>query len=1241
MNLADVVGPLLEWLWRASWQASVLVGLVLLVQAIFRNKLAARWRSALWWLVLIRLVMPVVPQTPWSLFNYMHLDRMRVASVPLVSRAIGPRVQEGLDAAFARPSAPGPAEPNKKVSTPTPEAGAAAPTVVVAAGAPERPGQPWAWRQTLAAFWLAGVLVFLGRVAWAYGAFARRLRHLPGIQDPTLLALFDECRQTMGARKPAALIATPEVDSPALFGCWRVRLLLPERLTTEFSREELRYVLLHELAHLRRGDVRLNWLITLLQALHWFNPVLWLGFARMRADRELACDALALAVAPDEAKRPYGRTILRLLEGFTHPSPVPGLVGIVEDRKQMENRLRMIARFKKSNRGSAPVALLLIGLVAVTLTDAQTDNGGARQPTALVGADTVVEPKTELKFTAARTIEGSNDQVSVADKLALSPNGRWFHWGGMVLPLDGAAPFRLVDLQVQDEACSPDGRWIAYINKGGLYVVPVDADDGKSAGPVRTLSDTPDIGEGRCLAWTRDSARVVLLDSQGGMRAVSVRDGVAGEWTDLASLGILSPDGRTLAYSAWGDGIWIQSAAGGVAQRLSSRGEFNRCEPVAWSADSQWIIGRASAEPDRHELRFIHAADGRQYAVAVPTEVGTFVGMAHTSRELCFYRRSYEVRNTPRIVSFGDRQPKSVSLDRPPDLPRLYQWSPDGATVTAITWNNKDDRGRCWLLPVSGAPVRELNVDLPELGGITPLRLDPSCRRLLFAATDKDGQEAYFVAPVSLELGKTIGPADRLGTHLFGGPTFWAPDGSRLAVRRAGQLWTVSPEGNEWSQPSPNIVYCDFVSWSPEGSQLGFVTYPQPGNLLYVVPAQGGEPRVVHTWPGNSFAWDWTPDGKSVTVAADGVLRNVPIAGGTGEALLRLPELGFSDVNWLGWSPDGQQLAFYAVGSAKERDELFVMGGQDRIPRKLTAQDHWPTREGFAWSPDSHSIAYTYQDRVKVGRAGILYTLDADEALKKAMAEALPPAPIAGLNSDALKRWETTALPGTTIAEQKPAASITAPPAEPILGPVFTDNFDHGASPHWRLLDTLEVTDPTLHQGHAVENGELVLAHASARLDGSDGIDWTDYLVKVRICIKAAVPGGQGLVGIHTRTTPSNFGILNADRYNLLIVCQDNTPRSLWLGRLYRDASNQGRRVTLGASTCSVVRDQWFTLELEVRGQQLRGYLDGKLVMEATDAALAKGGIWLSAYRARAHFDDFSVRQLPWTVALGKTASQP
>jgi bla regulator protein BlaR1 len=64
------------WLLRASWQAAALAILVLAAQAVFRKKLSARWRYALWLLVLARLALPVSPPSPVSIFNYARLDRL-------------------------------------------------------------------------------------------------------------------------------------------------------------------------------------------------------------------------------------------------------------------------------------------------------------------------------------------------------------------------------------------------------------------------------------------------------------------------------------------------------------------------------------------------------------------------------------------------------------------------------------------------------------------------------------------------------------------------------------------------------------------------------------------------------------------------------------------------------------------------------------------------------------------------------------------------------------------------------------------------------------------------------------------------------------------------------------------------------------------------------------------------------------------------------------------------------------
>lgn len=143
--------------------------------------------------------------------------------------------------------------------------------------------------------------------------------------------------------------------------CWRTS-----------AARKLRYIFLHELAHVKRRDMAVHWLATVLQVLHWFNPILRFGFRRMAADRELACDELALSQTNAHETRSYGETIIKLLESFAQPAPLPGLMGIIEDKNEMAQRITMIAKFKRRSRWSALALVLIAAVGLITLTDAET-----------------------------------------------------------------------------------------------------------------------------------------------------------------------------------------------------------------------------------------------------------------------------------------------------------------------------------------------------------------------------------------------------------------------------------------------------------------------------------------------------------------------------------------------------------------------------------------------------------------------------------------------------------------------------------------------------------------------------------------------------------------------------------------------------------------------------------------------------------------------------------------------------
>jgi len=190
--------------------------------------------------------------------------------------------------------------------------------------------------------------------------------------NQAMLELFEKCKAQMGVQTLVAVVPSDQIRSPALFGFIRPRLLLPREMLEKAGYEEMRYVFLHELAHLKRRDIYVGWLTSFLQVLHWFNPLVWFAFYRMRSDRELACDALVLARTQKEESQEYGRAIVGLLRRFSRSQPLPAMAGILETKTQLKRRITMIARFKKDSYRWSPLAVILIILLAcVSLPDAR------------------------------------------------------------------------------------------------------------------------------------------------------------------------------------------------------------------------------------------------------------------------------------------------------------------------------------------------------------------------------------------------------------------------------------------------------------------------------------------------------------------------------------------------------------------------------------------------------------------------------------------------------------------------------------------------------------------------------------------------------------------------------------------------------------------------------------------------------------------------------------------------------
>ncbi|PYJ60987.1 MAG: hypothetical protein DME24_07725 [Verrucomicrobia bacterium] len=333
----QILSAMFEWTWRTSLHASVLIVLVVLIQIAGRKWLAARWRYALGVLILLRLLLPAVPASPFSIFN------LGKAVLP-----IEPQIEFGVVSPSSQPKAPSlPAVPERDAP------------LSVGVGIEQKTD----WLKVVRVLWLFGLTASLLTALRQHRKFARRIAAEPPVGDERILSLLKSCRDVLGVRRRITAVIAPQPGTPAVFGYRKPRLLIPETALRKLDDRELRMVFLHELAHVKRGDILLNWAIILARSLHWFNPLVWLALRRLRADRELVCDAMVMARLADGERRVYGNTLIKLLDDFSGAGFCPSLAPVINHKHEIKRRVTMIAQFKPAGR----VAVLLSAVIVVAL----------------------------------------------------------------------------------------------------------------------------------------------------------------------------------------------------------------------------------------------------------------------------------------------------------------------------------------------------------------------------------------------------------------------------------------------------------------------------------------------------------------------------------------------------------------------------------------------------------------------------------------------------------------------------------------------------------------------------------------------------------------------------------------------------------------------------------------------------------------------------------------------------------
>ena len=206
--------------------------------------------------------------------------------------------------------------------------------------------------------YLAGAAAFLLYQGVSYALFRRTVRRWKrDVARADYAAMLSDTARDLGVSAPE-MIVCEAISTPAVTGLLRPRLLLPHE---RYDVQELRYILRHELCHLKRRDMLLKLVLLAANAMHWFNPVVYLMLRQADEDIELACDSAATDGLELPERAAYSRTLLAAVQSSVRALPATTCFGGTVER--LKRRITNVLGAQKK-RGLGIVALVL----ALTLT---------------------------------------------------------------------------------------------------------------------------------------------------------------------------------------------------------------------------------------------------------------------------------------------------------------------------------------------------------------------------------------------------------------------------------------------------------------------------------------------------------------------------------------------------------------------------------------------------------------------------------------------------------------------------------------------------------------------------------------------------------------------------------------------------------------------------------------------------------------------------------------------------------
>ena len=257
--------------------------------------------------------------------------------------------------------------------------------------------------------WLSGVIIFV----FVFLNGVRKIKNnIPKkvYIDSRIEEILQECKNHLHIKRKVKIILQDYKKVPSIFGILNPKILITEKTLYEDD-ETIRYIFLHELSHYKRNDILFNYILLVVMSIHWFNPIVWFLFNKIRQDIEIGADELATKELNKSEKKEYGMVLINLLKRRVKENYTANLLCMSDTSKNMERRISMIKRKQKGVIVSTLVALIAIALILVI---------AFIKTSALEENKTIVDVDNEDNTIQQSNTLGNTDDKDVADNLSSS-----------------------------------------------------------------------------------------------------------------------------------------------------------------------------------------------------------------------------------------------------------------------------------------------------------------------------------------------------------------------------------------------------------------------------------------------------------------------------------------------------------------------------------------------------------------------------------------------------------------------------------------------------------------------------------------------------------------------------------------------------------------------------------------------------------------------------------------------------